>query len=119
MIDDAIASKERHDRFVRRVMTSRMVWGLKSTNGWACSASTADDAENKDVMPFWSDRAHAQQCAKEDWINYEPTSIPLDLFLEHWLPGMANDHCLVGTNWSAQLCGCEVEPLELTTILEK
>jgi hypothetical protein len=28
MLDLAIASKERHDRFVQRVIASREVWGL-------------------------------------------------------------------------------------------
>jgi hypothetical protein len=36
-------------------------------------------------MPFWSDRAYAKQCAKDGWSVYEPTEIPLDLSLEHWL----------------------------------
>jgi hypothetical protein len=70
-------------------------------------------------MPFWSDRAYARQCAKEDWCDYDPTPIPLGLFLERWLPGMAADGCLVGTNWNAQLCGHEIEPLELKREFER
>ena len=70
-------------------------------------------------MPFWSDRAYAKQCAKEDWSHYEPTPIPLPLFLERWLPGMAADGCLVGTNWNAHLCGHEIDPLELKHELER
>ena len=69
-------------------------------------------------MPFWSDRAYAKQCAKEDWSHYEPTPIPLKLFLEGWLTGMAADGCLVGTNWNAQLCGHEIEPSELRQEIE-
>ncbi len=119
MLDLAIASKERHERFVERVVASREVWGLKSADGWACTASTADGTEDRSVMPFWSDRAYAKQCAKADWSHYEPTPIPLALFLERWLPGMAGDGSLVGTNWSAQLCGHEIKPLELKQELER
>ena len=118
MLDLAVASKERHDRFVQRVLASHEVWSLKNADGWACTASTADGTEDKSVMPFWSDRAYAKQCAKEDWSDYEPTPIPLELFLELWLPGMAGDGYLVGTNWSAQLCGHEIEPLVLKQELE-
>ena len=113
MLDLEIASKERHERFVQRVVASREVWGLKSAEGWACAPSTADGNEDITVMPFWSDRAYAKQCAKEDWSQYDPTVIPLDLFLERWLTGMAEDGCLVGTNWNAHLCGHEIEPLVL------
>lgn len=119
MLDLAVASKERHDRFVQRVSASREVWGLKNAQGWACTASTADGTEERSVMPFWSDRAYARQCAKEDWCDYDPTPIPLGLFLERWLPGMAADGCLVGTNWNAQLCGHEIEPLELKREFER
>jgi hypothetical protein len=119
MLDLAAAGKERHDRFVQRVVASREVWGLKNDDGWACTASTADSNEDREVMPFWSDRAYAKQCAKDDWSDYEPTSIPLVLFVGEWLPGMAADRCLVGTNWNAQLCGYEIEPLALSKEIKK
>jgi hypothetical protein len=118
MFDDAIASQERHHRFVQRVRASRTVWGLKNADGWACTDSTGDETEDRSVMPFWSDRAYAQQCARQEWAGYEPTPIPLDLFLAHWLPGMAGDDCLAGTNWNAALCGFEIEPLDLKQALE-
>jgi len=70
-------------------------------------------------MPFWSDLAYAKQCAKNEWADYKPTPIPLEMFLERWLTGMSADNSLVGTNWSANLCGCEVEPAELKLEIEK
>jgi hypothetical protein len=119
MLELAAASKERHERFVKRIVAAREVWGLKSEEGWACTASTADGREDRSVMPFWSDRAYAKQCAKEDWSHYEPTPIPLELFLEHWLAGMEADDCIVGTNWNAHLCGYEIEPLDLKQEIER
>jgi hypothetical protein len=114
MLNLAAAAKERHDRFVQRIVASREVWGLKNDDGWACTASSADGNEDREVMPFWSDRAYAKQCAKDDWLDYEPTPIPLVLFVSEWLPGMATEGSLVGTNWNAQLCGYEIEPLDLS-----
>jgi len=119
MFELAAASKERHDQFVRRVVTSREVWGLKSAEGWACTGSTADGNEERSVMPFWSDRAYAKRCAKDDWSDYEPTPIPLNLFLERWLTGMESDDCVVGTNWSGHLCGYEIKPKDLKIEIEK
>ena len=118
MFDLTVAAKERHDRFVQRVIASGQVWGLKSADGWVCSASAGEGDEHRSVMPFWSDRAYAKQCAKEQWSHYEPTTIPLALFLERWLPGMEADECLVGTNWNADLCGYEIEPQDLKQELE-
>jgi hypothetical protein len=118
MFDLTISSIERHERFIQRAVTSREVWGLKSADGWAISTSTANGRAGRSIMPFWSDRAFAEQCAKEDWEHYAPTPIPLEPFLGRWLVGMATDGCLVGTNWNAQLCGHEIEPLDLKQELE-
>jgi hypothetical protein len=111
-LDFTVASEERHRRFVQRVVASGIVWGLKDDEGWVTSSSTNDETD-RPIMPFWSDRAYAKQCASDEWSEYEPTQIPLDLFIEHWLPGMHGDGYLVGTNWNAQLSGHEIEPLQL------
>ena len=118
MLELAAASKERHEQFVKHVVTAREVWGLKSEDGWAFTASTADGAEDRSVIPFWSDHAYAKQCAKEGWSHYEPTSIPLESFLDRWLLGMESDGCIAGTNWNAHLCGYEVEPADLKQEIE-
>jgi hypothetical protein len=110
MLDDLGSAKVRHQRFVRRVVELGKVWGLHTDDGWVVSPS--NDGE-RSVMPFWSDRAYAAQCAADEWHGYEPTAIPLQSFLEQWLPGMANDDVLVGTNWNAQLIGVEVAPADL------
>jgi len=101
------------------------VWGLKSEEGWCLAPSNATDDEEDgdeevevDVLPFWSDRAYAKQCARDDWAHYEPTAIDLADFLEAWLPGMAEAGERVGTNWNADLVGLESDPLELKAELE-
>jgi hypothetical protein len=112
-IEPGADSIERHQHFVQRVLASGVVWGLKGADGWVMSCSTDDDTEDREIIPFWSDRAYASQCAKDDWADYLPTEIPLNEFLDGWLPGMDTDGLLVGTNWTAHLVGHEVEPLEL------
>ena len=112
MLNSSIAAKEQHNRFVERVRASGLVWGLQSPDGWAMAPSNDED-EDADVIPFWSDRAYAARCAVDEWAVYSPESIPLEAFLEAWLPGMAEEGTLVGTNWNAQLTGTEVDPLDL------
>jgi hypothetical protein len=110
MLDDKVACIERYERFIKRVQKSQVVWGLKNKVGWAVAPSNDDDIS---VMVFWSDRAYAAQCAKEEWAEYHPTAIPLDKFVTIWLPGLDKDGMLVGTNWNAHLIGVEVTPLQL------
>jgi uncharacterized protein DUF2750 len=110
MFENSTAAKERHRRFVQRVVLSRIVWGLKETQIWASAPSTAETTRGRDVIPFWSDRNLANQCAKGEWANYEATEIPLDQFIQQWLPRMAMEHCLAGTNWDVLHSGHEIEP---------
>lgn len=110
MFEDTRAAKERHTRFVERVVLSRVIWGLKAADGWATTTSTAPATHGREVLPFWSDRGSAHQCAKDAWANYQPAQIPLDMFIQRWLPKMAQEGCLAGTNWNAQHSGHELEP---------
>ena len=118
MLQDAATSIENHQRFIRRVVESGEVWGLRSAEGWVVSSSTHDEGEDASVMPFWSDRAYAKRAAQGEWAHYEPTPIPLDKFLNVWLKGMHADGTLVGTNWDARNCGLEVAALELAKELD-
>ena len=110
MFEDSVAAKERHHYFVQRVLLSRVVWALKDTQIWASAASTAEATRGREVIPFWSDRHSANQCARDQWADYQPTEIPLDQFIQLWLPRMAMERCLAGTNWNWQFCGHEIEP---------
>jgi len=115
-----------YERFIGRVVESRQVWGLKSEEGWCVAPSNTlpdddeeeDAGEEVDVLPFWSDRAYAGQCARDEWADYEPAAIDLDEFMEAWLPGMAQAGERVGTNWNADLIGREVDPMELLAALK-
>lgn len=125
-LDLEASVQERHERFVERVAASGEVWGLRNDDGWCCTPSNEEDEEDLDdeeaeglmVIPFWSDRAYAQRCAIEEWSIYTPTAIPLELFLEEWLPGMDEQGDLAGTNWNAELVGLEIEPLDLKAEIE-
>lgn len=115
MLGNLQDSIDNHRRFIERVAKSRVVWGLKSTKGWAVAPS--NDHEGQEVMPFWSDRAYAARAARDEWAGYEVTAIDVDSFIDNWLRGMNKDGLLAGTNWNAQLMGLEVEPAELAQAL--
>jgi hypothetical protein len=119
MAGDQAAFVARYEEFVRVICESNEVWGLRSPekNFWCIAES--NHAHGRDVMPFWPDRASALRCAKDNWSKLVPDAIPLDRFVDRWLPGMASDEVLVGANWNEKLAGLEVEPDELRKELVK
>jgi hypothetical protein len=107
LIADLQANK---DRFIRRVLETGQVWGLRSDDGWANCPSNQNDA---DVLLFWSDEAYAKRLAEKDWASYIPTPIDLPSFLDNWLQGMHHDMALAGVNFNSDLAGLEIDPLDL------
>ncbi|KAA3438731.1 DUF2750 domain-containing protein [Rufibacter hautae] len=116
MIQDSIIVKQRHERFIKKVCETEIVIGLESGDGFATSSSNNYEDEDENPIPmicFWSEKAFAKACAKDGWINYTPTEIPLSEFLENWCVGMNNDGLLVGTNFDQNMFGHEIEPFDL------
>jgi hypothetical protein len=111
MNDPNTQAEENHERFIRDVRESGLVWGLRSDQGWAVCES--NEYEETDVYPFWSDEAQARRHCQDDWANFVPDSLPLDVFIDTWLAGMSEDGVLVGTNWDEELSGLELEPDDL------
>jgi hypothetical protein len=103
------ATDTKYRLFIEKVAASKLVWGLKDKKGWANTSSAED--EEVDVIPFWSERAYAKACARDDWKDYTPTEIPLAYFLEEWCVGMAENETLLGADWNARMIGHEGEAL--------
>jgi Protein of unknown function (DUF2750) len=110
-MNETTTDQENHDRFVRDVKANGVVWGLQSDHGWAVCES--EEYEDTEVYPFWSDEAEARVHCTDDWADYAPARLDLDLFIDTWLAGMNEDGVMVGTNWDADLSGLEVEPYDL------
>jgi hypothetical protein len=75
--------------------------------------SCESNEESRRVPLFWSDAAYARGAISRDCPGCEAASIDLFGFLFRWLRGMANGNLLVGPNYNGDLCGLELEPLEL------
>jgi Protein of unknown function (DUF2750) len=111
MLVDTATVQENHDRFVRRVLKHESVWGIRNERGFQGCGSNED--EERTILLFWSDTAYARRAVVHGYGDCEPAEISLFDFLFRWLPGLADDGLLVGTNYTAQLHGLEFEPLEL------
>jgi len=116
MIQNSIAIKRRHQKFIEEISESRIVWALENSDGFA--TSTSNHFEDNDGRPiglicFWSNRKLANVCAKEAWSEYNPKELRLEEFMENWCIGMHNDTLMIGTNFDLNMFGYEIEPLEL------
>lgn len=111
-IDLTIHSKNRYKKFIESVSVSGVVWGLKEADDsfFVCESNEYEDTY---VMAFWSERAYAKRCAVGEISHFEPSSIPLDIFMNNFLLGLDEDGLLVGLNWNSKLIGIEVEPAEV------
>ena len=122
MAQDSMVTKQQHERFIKEVCESEVVWVLGNKTGYSTSSSNEyEDADGNllSVICVWSDRSMAMACAKEDWSEYEPTEIPLGEFIENWCVGMYENSMLAGTNFDENMCGVESNPLDLVVELAK
>ncbi|MFT2009911.1 DUF2750 domain-containing protein [Pontibacter sp. 13R65] len=109
MTHDAASNETRYNQFIEEVVATGTVWGLSKDDAWATSSSA--DYEDEDVILFWSDEDSAKACAEDDWATYQTESVTLMDFLENWCVGMYGDELILGTNWTPDLSGKEVDPL--------
>jgi hypothetical protein len=119
-----VESLERHQRFLKRVVAAESVWVLvwpeKKGGGWVHSTANGDEkgkGSGKPIVPMWSDRAYARQCATRAWSKCTPRQLPLEQYMTSVLPNMHKAKVLVGTNWNAHLLGHEIAPRKLLTEL--
>ncbi|MFY9824713.1 MAG: DUF2750 domain-containing protein [Thermoanaerobaculia bacterium] len=108
--DEDETDEEAHSRFVAEVVEAELVWGLSTEDGFLACESGA--AEERAVLPFWSDEDDAR-AAQPEVEGSQVDSAALFDFLFRWLPGMEDDDVVAGTNWTTTLEGKEVEPIAL------
>lgn len=115
MLQNTATIETKYKLFIERAAAAELVWGLKNKQGWANSSSVED--EDIRVIPFWSDKAYAKACARDDWKSYLPAAIPMAEFLESWCIDMAESDTLVGVNWDADMFGNEADGLQVALAL--
>ncbi|TAH27702.1 MAG: DUF2750 domain-containing protein [Cytophagales bacterium] len=102
---------ENHLGFIKEIVAKQKLYGLKGSHGWAVAQSNIYEAT--EAYLFWQSESLAQACAKEGWINYIPTAIPLCEFLEDWCLAVFDEQNLIGIDWDFYKCGNEIESLSL------
>lgn len=120
MPDPGLSSRDRHQQFLRDAAANAEVWVLAHADdldSWATSELAVTGADgllvDRPVVPVWSARQGAQDCANGPWADYAPQRISLDDFIELALQGLHEQGVLVGTNWNADLHGHDLDAAEL------
>lgn len=101
--------------FVTETQESLVVWGLCNEDGDWLSVESSE-FEDSEVMPFWSNGIDAKVHCVEEWAEFLPMELPLDVFVEDWMITLSEDGVLVGLNWNANLEGVEIEPKEVAKL---
>ena len=94
--------------FYREVALHGSVWSLRDAGG--IPAPEGDAARS---MPFWSSRKRVETiiASVPAYAGFQPFQVPLQEFLERWLPGLERDGLKVGVNWTGtRAAGYDVEP---------
>lgn len=102
--------------FLNMSVDSGLVWALVTSDDDDAEFAMCESEEQPDkaVLIVFSNQEYAREVCTEDWSVYQPRAIDLDDFIDNWLPGMQKDGLLVGVNWTQDLIGAEVEPLDLS-----
>jgi hypothetical protein len=67
-------------------------------------------------MPFWSKPTRAERVigAVAAFRGFDVVEIPVDDWLDSWLPGLQRDGLLVGVNWAgARATGFDLAPVQV------
>ncbi|MFZ2957133.1 MAG: DUF2750 domain-containing protein [Candidatus Ozemobacteraceae bacterium] len=104
--------------FIEEILSDQMVFTLEDDGGIPCPTN----AQGKTTMPFWSSRTRAEKITilVTAYEGFRVREIPLENFLEKWLPGLVRDGADVGINWSGQKAlGYDVDPQGLKQEIEE
>lgn len=105
----SLEASKRYEHWIKRVADQQEVWSLWQEGGWALAG---DDA-GRQFVPVWPHSRYATVCAEGVWAGYQPKAIPLDAWLDRWIPGMERDQRLVAVFPTPKDKGVPRDPREL------
>jgi hypothetical protein len=85
-----LSPRDRLKYLVKRIADEELIWSLKNKDGWILS-----EKDGKELIPIWPHKLFAESCAKGDWNECTASSIPLDEWIDRWIPGMKKDNRLL------------------------
>jgi hypothetical protein len=105
--------RERHRLFVEEAMRGP-VWVLATGDGLLALPAHEED---RPVSLVFGAKALARAFADQAGFDVVPEKIPRDELVNEYLPAKLEEGSLIGTNWTADLVGVEIEPQVLIDAL--
>ncbi|KAA1268702.1 DUF2750 domain-containing protein [Leptospira interrogans] len=105
-------SSAQYHQFFIEIKKSEKIWTLRDEGVFPSPISVSGNR----VMPFWSSKRRVQSIIKNvnTYSLFKPYEISYQDFINRWLPGLKNDHFLVGINWTgSKVTGYDLEPEEV------
>ena len=78
---------KRYQYFIKRVADTGKVWGLYQ-EGWALAG---EDGNHK-LLPLWPAKEYATLCAQDEWKDYKPQFVNLNIFLSQYIDDLEKEN---------------------------
>jgi hypothetical protein len=104
----SLSADERVEYFIKRAVGYEEVWGLKE-DGWKLSANSS----GLKVFQVWPFDDYAKLCCVGEWAGCVPASMPLDLFLDTFVPNLNDQRIAVGVFYTPSDAGVLMPPYDL------
>lgn len=76
----------RYSYFINRIVDWEEVWSIGDEKGWVLTM-----IDDESLIPIWPAASYAHACCDNEWASCEPRCIPLQSWLDKWIPGMIAD----------------------------
>ncbi|MFC3852357.1 DUF2750 domain-containing protein [Salinispirillum marinum] len=106
-------AQTRFDHCLSQAISSATVWTLRGDDGGVLMSS-----EGHSCVPIWPDAEFAAEYAEEDWADCAPYAIPLNAWMDRWLPGLQKDGLRVVVFPDAAEEGIVIAPKDLKKSLQ-
>jgi hypothetical protein len=106
-----------YQQFVEEVVNNQCIYTLQN-NEYFFAECPSEEYDNEwgepiSVYCFWSNLVQVQACQQDEWADYICVELSLDDFMQDTLLEMDKTEKMVGVAFDEQLCGVEVDPLDL------
>jgi hypothetical protein len=98
--------------FRREVPREGRVFTIRDEHG----VPVTEDVDRTRALPFWSKSSRARKVVSQvaAYRHFDIVEIPVDDWLDRWLPGLERSGLLVGVNWAgAHATGYDVAPAQV------
>ena len=107
-------AEKRYEYLLKQAVEKQQIWILTDDHG--CVMLNTDE---EDCVPVWPDESFAKDWATGEWQACSPHAVTLDVWLQRWTDGLAEDGVEVAVFPNPGEDGLIVSPDEFAYALEK